>query len=179
MVMTLKQNVLRVTVLALMAMAFPAGLFADAFQAKLYIPEAEVKSGRMFQLPVKIAPADHLAGMKLVLEYDPELLEFEKVEKTELSAGMMHVVNDKQPGRLVIVMAGARGVSGKDIALCNMFFNASPDVFEKQITKIQITHIELMTDTLKEIQSALSSVQISVLPAGGDNAGAGTSAASP
>nr|MDA3895777.1 cohesin domain-containing protein [Desulfobacteraceae bacterium] len=141
---------------------FSVAAIAETVKTKLYIPELEVTSGQAIPVPVKIDPADKLAGIKLVLEYDPNLFRFEKVEKTKQSAGLMHVVNDQKPGHLIIVMAGARGITGKDITILFIHFTALPDVSETHIGKINITEIELMTDSLKEIPCALSNSSITV-----------------
>ncbi|MFZ2806680.1 MAG: cohesin domain-containing protein [Desulfosalsimonadaceae bacterium] len=145
-------------------MLIPDSVAADNAATKLYIPEIEATSGQSFQASVKIDPVDNLAGVKLVLEYDANLLKFEKVEKTKPSAGLMHVVNDQKPGRLIIVMAGAKGISGKDIAILLIHFMALPDISEKTISSINITEIELMTDALKTVPCGLSDSRIMILP---------------
>lgn len=145
-------------------MVFPSSGIAEAEKTMVFLPEIEVRSGQAVQMPVKISLAENLAGMKLVIEYDQNLIKYEKMQKTEVTSCLMHVVNDQKPGRLIIVMAGAKGISGKNIILCNIYFNTLADVAEKQISEINITEIELMSDALKEIPCKPSGSLIILLP---------------
>jgi hypothetical protein len=65
---------------------------------------------------------------------------------------MLHVVNDKVPGRLIIVMAAARGFAGENAELVEMSFELLQDVKEEDRVRVQITEAELMSDKLQKIE---------------------------
>ena len=89
--------------------------------AELHIPALEKGApGDTVSLPVVIDKVEKLAGIKLVVEYDTKALKFNKAEKTTHTANMLHVVNDKTPGKLIIVMAAARGFSAENAELAQM-----------------------------------------------------------
>jgi hypothetical protein len=132
--------------------------------AKSWIAKVEVQSGRSFAAPVTVGPVENLAGVKLVLQYDPNILIYVKSEKSKNASQLMQVVNDKTPGKLIIVMAGAKGLSGKNLELLCLYFKAAAGLKEKIITKIQTIEIELVSDQLKGIPCQLSESEITVVP---------------
>jgi hypothetical protein len=85
---------------------------SPAWGVELSIPEVSIESGKTAEIPLLIDRIDNLAGVKLVIRYDKELLTYKKGVRGQKTSSLMHVVNDKNPGRLVIVMAGARGIKG-------------------------------------------------------------------
>ena len=109
----------------------------------------------MVKLAVTVDKVDNLAGIKLSLAYDKEILKFVKAEKTSYTANMLHVVNDKVPGRLIIVMASARGFAGENAPLVEMSFELLQDVKEEAKVSAQITEAELMSDKLQSIEVKL------------------------
>jgi hypothetical protein len=79
--------------------------------------------GQTIDVPITIDDVDNLAGVKLVMSYDPEILVFKKGAKTKQTDSLMHVVNDKKPGQIIVVMAGARGIKGKNIPIFTLSFD--------------------------------------------------------
>ena len=65
---------------------------------------------------------------------------------------MLYVVNDKVPGRLIIVMATTKGFAGKDAALVQMTFELLQDIKKEEKVTIRISEAELMSDTLQRIE---------------------------
>jgi len=124
---------------------------AWVFGAELYIPEIAAKSGQTIDISLKIDKVQDLAGIKIVLKYDSGLFTFIGAEKTEFTSPLMHVVNDKTPGRLILVMAGAKGISGKDIALLLLKFKVTKQLRTQQATRFDISGAELMSAELKNI----------------------------
>lgn len=124
---------------------------ADA-EPNLYIPALTVQSGQSIKIPVKIDQIEKLAGVKLVIEYDIKHLMYEKVDKSDKASSLMHVVNDKNPGKLIIVMAGAKGVSGHDFELLTIQFKAASGLKETTFGHVRITEAELVSEDLKTIQ---------------------------
>ena len=121
------------------------------FGAELYIPEIAAKSGQTIDISMKIDKVEDLAGIKIVLKYDSGLFRFLGTEKTEFTSPLMHVVNDKTPGRVILVMAGAKGISGKDIPLLLLKFKVTNKLRTQQATRFDITGAELMSAELKNI----------------------------
>ncbi|PID74069.1 MAG: hypothetical protein CSB33_00630 [Desulfobacterales bacterium] len=122
---------------------------ADTSGVKIHIPTLTASPGGSLTVPVLITRANKLAGLKLVLHYDKSSLKFDKLIKGKKAGGLMHVVNSKTPGRLIVVMAGARGVSGNEFPLFEMKFTAAD--FAAGSSEIKIQRVELMGEDLKAI----------------------------
>ena len=141
-----------------------APLISIARGAELYIPPLKGKSGQVIDVPIMIDRVDNLAGVKLVLNYDPKTLIFKKGTKTEQTDALMHIVNDKKPGLLILVMAGAKGIKGKDFPILRLTFEIREGLKGNHTTEIKIKEVQLMSDLLKEIQTKTVSNPITILP---------------
>jgi hypothetical protein len=137
---------------------------AMAGGVELYIPAAFAKPANSFTLPVMVDQIDNLAGMKLVLKYDAGLLTFKRGSKTRHTDELMHVVNDRTPGLLIIVMAGARGIKGKDIPLFTLTFVVNESVSEAVTTRVEITENQLMSDKLNVIECSIRTEPVTISP---------------
>lgn len=135
-----------------------------AWGVVVYVPELKVSSGEAVDIPVMIDQVDNLAGVKLVMEYDPKILFFQKGARTSHSDSLMHVINDKNPGRLIIVMAGAKGIKGKAFAIVNLTFKIKKDLMEDLNTHLAITEVQLMTDKLKDIKCEIKVDPLRISP---------------
>ncbi len=111
-----------------------------------------------------IDKVDNLAGVKMVLNYDPEILLFKKGTKTSQTSALMHIVNDKKPGLLILVMAGATGIKGKDFPILKLTFEIKEGLKGNHTTEIKIKEVQLMSDQLKEIETKIISNPITILP---------------
>jgi hypothetical protein len=120
--------------------------------------------GQTVDIPITIDEVDNLAGVKLVMSYDPEILVFKKGAKTKQTDSLMHVVNDKKPGQVIVVMAGARGIKGKNIPIFTLSFDVKSSVQGNHKTKIAITEAQLMSDQLKEIKCNIVIDPITISP---------------
>lgn len=138
------------------------GLAGSLAATEVSIPALEVEPGNTINVPIMIDRTDNLAGLKLVLSYDPKILQYRTSAKTSHTASLMHIVNDKTPGRLIIVMAGATGVKGENFPLFTMTFAASGGLKGNHTTRIKIAEIQLMSDKLKEIDSTVHTEPIVV-----------------
>ena len=130
----------------------------------LYLPEINAKSRQSIDVPIMIDRVKNLAGVKLVLRYDPGILKFKKGSKTEKSGSMMHIVNDKKPGRLIIVMAAAKGIKGENFSILNLTFEIKKGLTGKHTAIIKIDEVQLMTDQLKEVKCNTKVNPIIILP---------------
>jgi hypothetical protein len=160
--MTLKNII--IVILALMLSVFFQGAAALAEDARLQIAPIAIESGQSFIVPVTISQIVNLAGIKLVLQYDSNLISYVKTEKSKKTSQLMQVVNDKKPGNLIIVMAGAKGISGKKMELFHLYFKATGGLKKEIVTIIQVVEIELVSDLLKAISCKSSEGEITILP---------------
>ena len=125
---------------------------STAFGAGLNVPIVVGLQGEVVKLPVTVDKVDNLAGIKLAMTYDRNSLKFVKAEKTTYTANMLYVVNDKVPGKLIIVMAAAKGFTGENAPLVEMSFELLQDVKKEDNIAVQITEAELMSDKLQKIE---------------------------
>lgn len=126
-----------------------------SFAAEIYIPEVKGWAGKPIEVPVMIDQVDNLAGIKLVIKYDPEILTYKKGDKTEHTSSLMHIVNNKKPGLLIAVMAGAKGIKGKNFPILLLTFEVKKDLKHNLSTKLDITELQLMSDSLKDIKGTI------------------------
>ncbi len=131
---------------------------------ELYIPALKGKSGQNIDIPIMIDKVDNLAGVKLVLQYDPKILTYKKAAKTEQTSSLMHIVNDKKPGRLIVVMAGPKGIKGKEFSIIFLTFEAKKGLKSNHTTTLKITELQLMSDQLKDIKSKVRVSPITITP---------------
>jgi len=133
------------------------------YATELIIPSMKITSGSEIVIPVLIDDIENMAGIKLSLEYDKQLLTYQKGEKTPITSSLMHIINDKKPGKLIIVMAGARGVKVKNEPIIKLFFKANTVTSETK-TNFTVNEIQLMSDQLKEINSMIRSESMTIQP---------------
>ena len=125
---------------------------ASAGAAELQIPSLKAKAGQEIRVPLIIDQIGNLAGVKLVLHYDKEFLAFKEGNKSPATQSLMHIINDKTPGKLIIVMAGARGIQGKGVTILTLDFAVKKGIEGSHTTLIEIPEVQLMGDDLKEIE---------------------------
>ena len=139
-----------------LAILILVALCAPAVSAtELYIPALTASRGQSIELPVMIDNVANLAGVKLVMKYDAKALTFRKGTKTKQTSSMMHIVNDKEPGVLIAVMAAARGIQAKDMPILMLMFDVKKDAAITSSIQLEITEVQLMSDTLKDIKCTI------------------------
>ncbi|QTA80330.1 Cohesin domain-containing protein [Desulfonema limicola] len=146
------------------AVMFFSFIVSNAEATELSIPALEAAAGQTIEIPVIIDKIDNLAGVKLSMEYDPEILIFKKADKTKHTSSLMHIVNDKKPGFLIIVMAGAKGIKGEKFPVISMIFEVDKKINEKKTTQIILKDVQLMSDKLKDVQHTVSFPALTILP---------------
>lgn len=155
-----------VAVVAAWIFVFWCGPALGASKTRIFIPEIKAPCGQAVVAPVHIGPVEKLAGIKMTLEYDPKALVFEKADKSKATASMMHVVNDKTPGRLIIVMAAAKGVGGADVEILTLRFKPVPCKGKTPVAaKIKFAAPELVSEDLKNIPCEPGEYPIRIEPA--------------
>ncbi len=135
-----------------------------AWPVEITTPETKTVAGQTFQIPFIIDRIDNLAGVKVVLSYDKKLITYKKGERGEKANSLMQVINDKTPGRLVVVMAGAQGIKGESIPIFNLTFESTKEIKEPLKTAIAIEEIQLMSDDLKDIKCETKTGDITITP---------------
>jgi len=133
----------------------------------LAIPDLRGASGEDIRVPLVVDQVEHLAGVKLVINYDKELLAFKGGVRSKSTDSMMHVINDKTPGKLIVVMAAARGIAGKDVTLLTLFFSLKKGLTDHRETLIETTEVQLMGDDLKDIPCKAKAGKITISPKSG------------
>ena len=143
----------------------PAILAASpAWGTELRIPDLKGKSGQEVRVPLVIDQTANLAGVKLILHYNKELLTFRDGVKSENTQSLMHIINDKTPGKLIIVMAGARGIQGKEMTILTLTFAIKKGLTGNQTMPFEVSEIQLMGDDLKEIECKAKPGTLAILP---------------
>lgn len=138
-------------------------LIASAGSAdELIIPALTGEPGKTVTVPIVLDKVDNLAGIKISLKYDTGLLQYKKAEKAKSTSSFLHVVNDKKPGLLIIVMASAVGIKGKDLTIMTLDFEVKPSVKEKTAAKLDVSELQLMSDKLKELKYKIKSHPIDI-----------------
>ncbi len=122
-------------------------------------------SGRIVDIPVMVDQVENLAGVKIIIEYDLNILEFKKATKTQNTSSLMHIVNKKKPGSLIIVMAGAKGIKGKGFPLLSLQFETKKGLKSNCSISIKITDVQLMSDKLEKVNSRIMIDPVTILPA--------------
>jgi hypothetical protein len=124
----------------------------------------EGKPGEALDIPVMIDRVDNLAGVKLVVRYDKQILTYKKGVKTKYTGSLMHIINDKKPGLLIAVMAGARGIRGKDFPILVFTFEIAKDLKDRFETRLDIQEVQLMSDKLKDIVYQIKVSPLTITP---------------
>lgn len=135
---------------------------SSSYAAELYIPKLETgdaspqgADASLVVMPIMLDQARNLAGVKIVMTYNKDVLEYEKASKTKHTSSLMHIVNSKNPGRLIIVMAGAMGINGSDIPLLTLHFRLKSKTGVDVNSLVKIKMAELMDAKLKTIEVKL------------------------
>ncbi len=127
------------------------------------MPPVKIKFGELVKLPVMVDSVDNLAGVKIVMSYDPKVLVYKGSKKTKFTSSLMHIVNSKKPGTLIIVMASARGIKGKNFPLINLYFKTNASLTKNIVTEVKIRESQLMSDDLKNLNHTIKNNMVSII----------------
>jgi len=149
----------------LLLLLLPTSLCAaDARKTELRVPDMTGKSGQEIRVPLVVDQTANLAGMKLILHYNKDILTFKEGARAQGTQSLMHIINDKTPGKLIVVMAGARGVQGKEMTLLTLTFAVRKGLTGNHTTAIESPELQLMGDDLKEIECRFRPGTVTILP---------------
>ena len=113
---------------------------------------AQLQNNEICAYSLTIGKVNKLAGIKLTLHYDKSVMKFESAIKGTPFNSFMHVINDKNPGELIVVLASANGISGLNLPLYVLNFTRQHSNNTLDINTIKLTECQLMNDTLQEIE---------------------------
>ena len=133
----------------------PTTSLADSVNLSL----TATKNDENIELSLVVEHAVKIAGMKVTLSYDKKSFILSGVEKSDATSSFLHVVNDKYPGKIILVMASATGISGNKITLCRFRFKRT-ETTPKSESQISITQLQLMTEDLTEIYGNYPSIKL-------------------
>jgi hypothetical protein len=109
--------------------------------------------GDKVRLKLVLNDVPNLAGLKVVLGYDADLMEYVGFRKAPVADTLMHMVNPKQKGRVIVVMAGAQGIALDNEPVMEVILQlkelSGQDI--PATTKVRILEVEAMADTLEPI----------------------------
>ena len=123
---------------------------ASKDQGHIHLSQLTVRPGEAIQFPLQVDNIANLAGIKLVIEYDHKRVLYKGLRKAAKAGSLMHMVNDKKPGSLILVMAGAEGISLNKEPLAFLQFMVDRSA-QPGATVLHISHVEVMSDTLKPL----------------------------
>ncbi len=123
-------------------------LTTTVHSAELVITHSQNEAKQEYALTLD--QIEQLAGLKISLSY-PETLHYQSLHKDSRFNSFLHVVNDKVPGKLIVVMASAKGVSGDDVSPFVLNFTTPAAATAPTTPALKITGCELMSEKLVEI----------------------------
>jgi hypothetical protein len=127
-------------------------LQSNAQAAEIYFSQNHKDAGVEFTL--KVNEVQKLAGLKISITYPDQLITYIDSTRSAETSSFMHVINDKNPGKLIIVMASGRGISGENVPLLNLRFTLSNT--NKTLPLIlSATECQLMAENLNEIDCSI------------------------
>lgn len=127
--------------------------FGAADAAEIAVDDGAGNAGEIVEISVRAKGIENLAGVKLVLAYDKDKLVFEQADKTPLTHSLMHIVNSRTAGNLIVVMAGARGVRADDGAIVDLRFRVPENGTKAETTRVELREVQVMSDQLREIHA--------------------------
>jgi hypothetical protein len=119
-------------------------------ESRLTLPVHHEKDA--IEATLTVEPAERIAGIKAVFTYDARSVTFKEARKSEATASFLHVVNDRTPGRLVIVLASATGISAERVELCHLVFDLNDHQQPPPAPLIALEDIEIIDDLLNKIE---------------------------
>jgi hypothetical protein len=153
-----------IPLIVIIALVCSPGAAIGDLSAPVFMPDITVKIGQPVILPVNINKVEKLAGIKLVIGYDANFLGYVESKKTDVSKSFMHVVNDKKPGELIVVMASAKGLTAEKATILNIAFSLKNTIDKKVTSIIRVSEGELMDENLKKIEFNPFEAKVTIIP---------------
>ncbi len=109
-----------------------------------------------YHYSMKVDQVTKLAGLKVIITHDKKHFTFVKAAKSKVTNSFMHIANDKKEGQVIVVMASAKGISGKDVELMTLEYKPVAKDSDTSKPELLITQCQLMGEDLKEISCSFA-----------------------
>jgi len=96
-------------------------LTSNLFPATLKILTREAPPGNIVYVPVTVSDAQNLAGVELVLQFDPAYMDFLGIDTASVADGFS-IVWDRKDNKIAVSMASATGLSESNATLFEIVF---------------------------------------------------------
>lgn len=127
---------------------------ASADECTIHLTDS-LQTDNSIKSEIQLSNIKKLAGIKLVMNYAENAYTYKEIKKSKATSSLLSVVNDKHPGKLIVVMAGARGISGKDVSLMSLYFTPKEKKQNLNSPLLSIKDVELMSEDLKELKCSV------------------------
>ena len=146
----------KMRILHLWMLGFFVVLPVSAAAAELRIPDVQFGQRNILEVPVIVDRAERLSAVKMALWYDQDLFAFKKVIKAAEAKSLLHAVNHRTPGILVVAMAGARGVRAENLKVITLVFELKPHAADQTPIPFMVRESRLVDEELKNIDHSVS-----------------------
>lgn len=107
-------------------------------------------------IPIEIDDAADIAGLDLVLDFDPAVLIPVKAELASLTQGFLLEMNYPGEGRFMVSLANSVGITEGNGALVNLVFEVHPEAREPDATGLIIHSVRLYDENADPIAGIIS-----------------------
>ncbi len=106
-------------------------------------------------IPIEINDTNDIAGMDLVLTYDPNILSLIKAERTPLTEEFFLMTADAKKGEIIVALACVSGLTAGQGNLVNLIFEVLPDTQESVSTDLNIQELSLYNENALPLQGVI------------------------
>lgn len=114
--------------------------------APLYAPPSEY-----LVVPVEIDDASDIAGMDILIRFDPDILIPVEAKNTTLTTGFFIMMGNPSPGELKVSMASSKMIESGKGALVLIIFTISPEAEEDDASNLIIENVILYDENPRPI----------------------------
>ncbi len=124
--------------------------FETVYTLSISVPDTSAAAGSTIMLPINVSSATGIAGVELVLSYDPGILTATGAQVTSLTSGF-DLSYPVQTGKISITMAHSTGISGGSGAIVNVTFQVSPGASAGDTTSLILQSVSLYDESAEPI----------------------------
>ena len=118
------------------------------------LPDMTGRSGDTITVSVSVDDATGIAGVELVLSYDPNLLTATGAQPATLTSGF-EISYRIHTGKIAITMAQSTGITGGSGTLVNMSLQVSEDISPEATCPLTLTKVSLYDEDTQSISAAV------------------------
>ena len=116
---------------------------ANTYGVQISVPEITAAPGSEITVEIIADDVTGIAGGKIVLEYDPEVLTAKSTRKMDLFGDLLLVESLEVAGEVRLAMAGVAGLAGGSGTIIEVDFDISPDAMGSSSTALNLSEVEL------------------------------------